>query len=467
MLRTYAPRLARDPHARGRGRASQPASAPPLRRRRSSATEQRVVRARRPAAPWTSDRRGSPPRVARARAARGSNSWRDLTSRYGLHRARPDHCRAPRRARGRTSAPPSLPRAIRWRRASGSRADRGDVRGRRAYRCSRYRGARPRGRPHRGAAELPRLALWARANPSALDRLRWTVDGFDVTARATHAGDRVVLDARSLGDGRAHRLGGGERAVSSAGRKTTGHVTVDTQPPDVRVASTTVQKGSPLRLSGRIEADATVAVEGKPLELQDGAFTITYVSVPSRRLALVAKDAFGNGDEARTADPPATGVQRALVRGKRIITRAVPGAAVRTMALPLGVPPRPASRAVRGRWEGETYRHDGVFLVRAGPAPSPFSRAWRRTVIPRIKTGPWHGGEPDFASGFWLDVLRRHPERRYVSDGDPSHIFFPRKLAPQLAPRLRSGRTRTSGRRSLTTRLLPPWRPSGSSSAVP
>jgi len=167
-----------------------------------------------------------------------------------------------------------------------------------------------------GAAELPRLALWARANPSALDRLRWTVDGFDVTARATHAGDRVVLDARSLGDGRAHRLGGGERAVSSAGRKTTGHVTVDTQPPDVRVASTTVQKGSPLRLSGRIEADATVAVEGKPLELQDGAFTITYVSVPSRRLALVAKDAFGNGDEARTADPPATGVQRALVRGK-------------------------------------------------------------------------------------------------------------------------------------------------------
>ena len=136
MLRTYAPRLARDPHARGRGHASQPASAPPLRRRRSSATEQRVVRARRPDAPWTSDRRGSPPRVAQARAARGSNSWRDLTSRYGLHRARPDHCRAPRRARGRTSAPPSLPRAIRWRRASGSRADRGDVRGRRAYRCS-------------------------------------------------------------------------------------------------------------------------------------------------------------------------------------------------------------------------------------------------------------------------------------------------------------------------------------------
>jgi peptidoglycan/xylan/chitin deacetylase (PgdA/CDA1 family) len=133
----------------------------------------------------------------------------------------------------------------------------------------------------------------------------------------------------------------------------------------------------------------------------------------------------------------ATGVQKALVRGKRIITRAVPGAAVRTMALPLGVEPRPASLAVSGRWHGESYRNDGVFLVGAGPAPSPFSRAWRPAAIPRIKTGPWHGGEPDFASGFWLDVLRRHPERRYVSDGDPSRISFPRRLASQLKPRLR------------------------------
>ncbi len=132
------------------------------------------------------------------------------------------------------------------------------------------------------------------------------------------------------------------------------------------------------------------------------------------------------------------GVQRALVRGKRIITRAVPGAAVRTMALPLGVQPRPRSLALRGRWDGESYRNEGVFLVGAGPAPSSFSRAWRPAAIPRIKTGPWHGGAPDFASGFWLDVLRRHPERRYVSDGDPSRISFPRALSPRLAPRFQA-----------------------------
>jgi len=132
------------------------------------------------------------------------------------------------------------------------------------------------------------------------------------------------------------------------------------------------------------------------------------------------------------------GIQRALVRGQRLIKRAVPGATVRTLSLPLGVEPRPRSLALRGRWDGESYRNEGVFLVGAGPAPSPFSRAWRPAAIPRIKTGPWHGGAPDFASGFWLDVLRRHPERRYVSDGDPSRISFPRALRPRLAARFRA-----------------------------
>ena len=85
-----------------------------------------------------------------------------------------------------------------------------------------------------------------------------------------------------------------------------------------------------------------------------------------------------------------------------------------------------------------SYRHEGVFLVGAGPAPSPFSRAWRPAAIPRMRTGPWRGGEPDYASGFWLDVLKRNPDRRYVSDGDPSRISFPRRLAGQLSPRFRA-----------------------------
>jgi hypothetical protein len=56
--------------------------------------------------------------------------------------------------------------------------------------------------------------------------------------------------------------------------------------------------------------------------------------------------------------------------------------------------------------------------------------------VPRIRSAPsWNGGEPDFGSAFWFDVLEQRPERRYVSDGDPNTISFPSELAERLAPR--------------------------------
>ena len=113
------------------------------------------------------------------------------------------------------------------------------------------------------------------------------------------------------------------------------------------------------------------------------------------------------------------GVQQALVMGQRIIKSAVPQARVATMALPLGAMPENERLARRGSWGGESYRHDGVFLVGAEPAASPFAKSWNPSGIPRIRTGPWGGGEPNYAAGFWLDWLKRNPERRYVSDGDP------------------------------------------------
>jgi len=156
-------------------------------------------------------------------------------------------------------------------------------------------------------------------------------------------------------------------------------------------------------------------------------------------LRFLVKNGFEIGNHTHDHIPfnekDATATQQALVLGKRIITRAVPGAQVRTLALPLGMESEPASLARAGSWGGESYRHDGVFLVGAGPAPSPFSRGWKPAAIPRIRTSPWHGGEPDYGSGFWLDLFRRQPDRRYVSDGDPARISFPAAHASKLAPR--------------------------------
>ena len=144
-------------------------------------------------------------------------------------------------------------------------------------------------------------------------------------------------------------------------------------------------------------------------------------------------------DHVSLGDLSPAQVQRELVLGEKVITDAVPGVKVLTVSLPLGVMPHPASLARRGRWGGRSYRYAGVFLVGANPAPSPFSRAFDRGAIPRIRSShlPWNG-ERDFGAAYWLDELRRHPEQRYVSDGDPETISFPRAEAAQLAPRFRS-----------------------------
>jgi hypothetical protein len=128
-------------------------------------------------------------------------------------------------------------------------------------------------------------------------------------------------------------------------------------------------------------------------------------------------------------------VQKELVLGNEVIEGAVSGYRVRTMALPLGVPPKPASLAVRGRWNGRTYTFSGVMLIGAGPAPSPFDKEFDRVGIPRIRSGhlPWNG-EADFGAWYWLRALKQNPERRYVSDGDPATIAFPRALEKNLRP---------------------------------
>jgi hypothetical protein len=131
-------------------------------------------------------------------------------------------------------------------------------------------------------------------------------------------------------------------------------------------------------------------------------------------------------------------VQRELALGQKILTDAVPGYRVKTMALPLGSMPRDQRLGRSGRWRNLTYSDDGIFLVGANPAPSPWSRDFDANNIPRIRSShlPWNG-ERDFAAAYWLNELERHPETRYVSDGDPARVTFPRRAAGDLAPRFR------------------------------
>ncbi len=134
----------------------------------------------------------------------------------------------------------------------------------------------------------------------------------------------------------------------------------------------------------------------------------------------------------------ATAVQRQLVLGDRVLTDRLPGYRPQTMALPLGMLPRPSSLAVGGAWHGSSYHFAGVFLSGAEPAPSPFSTKWDPTRIPRIRTNPTWNGSRDFTWGMWQDLLEQSPGLRYVSDGNPKTISFPRAEQSRLAPQYRA-----------------------------
>lgn len=128
-----------------------------------------------------------------------------------------------------------------------------------------------------------------------------------------------------------------------------------------------------------------------------------------------------------------TQVQAEIAKDLTFIQRSVPGIEVTTMALPLGLHPQNKGLASKGRFGTTSYRFQGVMLVGAGPAPSPYSVRFKPLAVPRLLSG--HDKSEYFAATYWLN---RIGTTRYISDGDPDHISFPKASADKLSPRFAS-----------------------------
>jgi peptidoglycan/xylan/chitin deacetylase (PgdA/CDA1 family) len=120
-------------------------------------------------------------------------------------------------------------------------------------------------------------------------------------------------------------------------------------------------------------------------------------------------------------------IQQAIADQDRYIDTLVPGYPVTTLALPYGIMPKQAALAHRGSASGMSYNYRGVMLVGANPAPSPFAADWDPFNIPRIRS--WYG-RIDLDEHYWLPRLEK---TRYISDGDPSRVSFPRSDTTPVA----------------------------------
>jgi len=147
-----------------------------------------------------------------------------------------------------------------------------------------------------GAVAAKRLVFSVGASPGTLARVRWRVDGADVTGRGHVFGDRSVLRGADLPDGE-HRV---EAIVPrrlprlAAGRSW--RISIDRTPPQLRIdpASAQAPRGRPFTLRGTVEPGSRVTADGEAAAMQGGFFELSLPASPRRRVEVVATDRYGN-----------------------------------------------------------------------------------------------------------------------------------------------------------------------------
>ena len=151
----------------------------------------------------------------------------------------------------------------------------------------------------------------------------------------------------------------------------------------------------------------------------------------TRKLRHLASHGYEIGNHtlwhANLARHPEQVVRKQLAAAVEWIQRHVPGYEPRTLALPMGMYPQALDWAVSGQVGSWRYRHDAILMVAGGAAPSPHARAFDPYRLPRIQVV-----NADLDG--WMEHFDRHPDQRYVSDGDPDTVTVPRGSAISLRP---------------------------------
>ena len=111
-----------------------------------------------------------------------------------------------------------------------------------------------------------------------------------------------------------------------------------------------------------------------------------------------------------------------------------PDAVVDSIALPYGQAPKEEAVLRSGEWDGQRYENTAALLVGAEPAPSPANSSFNPYRLPRVQAIQ---SELDK----WLGYFQKHPEKRYISDGDPSTITVPKSLEGSLDRKRLDGKT--------------------------
>ncbi|MDX1931052.1 MAG: polysaccharide deacetylase family protein [Capsulimonadales bacterium] len=119
-------------------------------------------------------------------------------------------------------------------------------------------------------------------------------------------------------------------------------------------------------------------------------------------------------------------IQQELGYANNMILSEVPDARIDVFAVPMGVFPKDKTSwqyLLKGTYEGKEYRHKAAFAAAWRPIPSPASKKYSPYQLERIDSINGTNGVRD-----WIKKLTTTGSgyTRYVSDGDPNVISFPK-----------------------------------------
>lgn len=153
------------------------------------------------------------------------------------------------------------------------------------------------------------------------------------------------------------------------------------------------------------------------------------------KLNFLAENGFEIGNHTDThANLPkldGNGIQKELALNVKHTQDYLPGYEVNTLALPYGSVSQDNTQYLsEGSFEGVEYHNKAVLLVGSNPAKSPYDVEFNPLKVPRVR-----GSEMN-VEGFgiydWIKYFDEHPEKRYISDGDPDTIVVPEGIESKV-----------------------------------
>ena len=120
-------------------------------------------------------------------------------------------------------------------------------------------------------------------------------------------------------------------------------------------------------------------------------------------------------------------VQKEIAVPIKDMRKIEPRVKVNILCLPNGVSPKNQNLMYSGSYEGTNYKMDWALLVGSNPMYMQYHYRNPGKLLPRVQAMDYElrSGAGSDGSAYWLAYFDKHPEVRYVSDGDPGTICAP------------------------------------------